>query len=93
MDRDPFIILTDHKSLSNLNDQFLTSELQRKAMSKLIGLQFEIKYKKGTGNGAADALSRVGHLLAIQSSSLCTPDWLQAVLNSYTTDAHATALL
>jgi hypothetical protein len=38
--RGPFLILTDHKSLCNLSDQQLTSDLQRKAMSKLIGLQF-----------------------------------------------------
>jgi hypothetical protein len=55
----PFTILTDHKSLSNLYDQPLTSDLQRKAMSKLVGLQFTIKYKKGTDNCAADSLSRV----------------------------------
>jgi hypothetical protein len=93
LQRGPFTILTDHKSLSNLNDQMLTSELQRKAMSKLVGLQFEIKYKKGIDNGATDSLSRVGHLLAIQTSSVCKPDWLLEVLNSYTNDAQATKLL
>jgi hypothetical protein len=87
LQRGPFTILTDHKSLSNLNDQMLTSELQRKAMSKLVGLQFEIKYKKGIDNGATDSLSRVGHLLVIQTSSVCKPDWLLEVLNSYTNDA------
>jgi hypothetical protein len=38
LQRGPFTILTDHKSLSNLNDQQLTSDLQRKAMAKLVGL-------------------------------------------------------
>lgn len=93
LQRGSFTILTDHKSLSNLNDQQLTSELQRKAMAKLVGLQFEIKYKKGIDNGAADSLSRVGHLLDIHTISSCKPDWLQEVLNSYTTDKTTTALL
>lgn len=93
LQRGPFTILTDHKSFSNLNDQLVSSDLQRKAMAKLVGLQFEIKYKKGSENGAADSLSRVGYLMSIQSSSGCTPDWLQEVLNSYTTDAHVTALM
>jgi hypothetical protein len=47
LQRGPFTILTDHKSLCSLTDQPLTSELQKKAMSKLVGLQFEFKYKKG----------------------------------------------
>lgn len=36
--RSPFIIKINHKSLCHLEDQALTSELQRKAMTKLIGL-------------------------------------------------------
>lgn len=92
LQRGLFTILTDHKSLCNLSDQQLTSDLQRKAMSKLVGLQFEFKYKRGIDNGAADSLSRVGHLLATQVSS-CRPDWLQEVLNSYTTDPVMTTLL
>jgi len=38
---------------------------------------------------AADALSRVGHLFAIQAVSQTTPAWLQEVLNSYHTDLEA----
>jgi hypothetical protein len=93
LQRGPFTILTDHKSLSNLNDQQLTSDLQRKAMAKLVGLQFDIKYKKGVENCAADSLSRVGHLLDVQAISVCTPDWLQEVLNSYTNDVASQTLL
>jgi hypothetical protein len=79
--------------LSNLNDQQLTSDLQRKAMAKLVGLQFDIKYKKGVENCAADSLSRVGHLLDVQAISVCTLDWLQEVLNSYTNDVASQTLL
>lgn len=93
LQRGPFLILTDHKSLTNLNDQVLTSELQKKAMAKLVGLQFEIKYRRGSENGAADSLSRVGHLLEIQTVSTSRPEWLQEVINSYTNDAHTVTLL
>jgi hypothetical protein len=88
----PFTILTDHKSLCNLSDQQLTSDLQRKAMAKLVGLQFQFKYKKGTDNNAADALSRINHQAEAQAISVCRPDWVQEVLNSYITDTAMTDL-
>jgi hypothetical protein len=63
------VIRTDHKSLAYLTEQNLHSEIQRKAMTRLMGLQFRVVYKKGKDNLAADALSRAGHLLAIQAVS------------------------
>ena len=60
LQRGQFTILTDHKSLCTLGEQHLGSELQRKAMAKLGGLQFKFKYRKGIDNTAADSLSRVG---------------------------------
>jgi hypothetical protein len=56
-----------NKSLAYLNEQSLQSELQRKAMTRLIGLQFKIVYKKGKENKAADALSRIPAIMTIQS--------------------------
>jgi hypothetical protein len=38
LQRGPFVILTDHKSLCNLGDQQLDTDLQRRAMAKLVGL-------------------------------------------------------
>lgn len=38
LSRGPFVIRTDHQSLCHLGDQILTSDLQRKAMTKLVGL-------------------------------------------------------
>lgn len=58
-------------------------------MTRLMGLQFKISYKKGAENFAADALSRVGHVMAIQVCSEVQPSWLQEVLNSYATDTEA----
>ena len=91
--RQEFIILTDQKSLAYLNEQNLHSEMQRKAMTRLMGLQFKIVYKKGKDNIAADALSRVAHLLAIQSVSTVQLDWVQEVLNTYAIDPKAQAFL
>jgi hypothetical protein len=43
----PFVIRTNHKSLCHLQDQNLFTDMQRKAKSKLAGLQFTLQYKKG----------------------------------------------
>lgn len=93
LQRGPFTIVTEHKSLCHLQDQHLTTNLQCKAMAKMVGLQFQFKYRKGSENGVADALSSVGHLYTISAVSSCQPLWIQEVLNSYQTDARALARL
>jgi hypothetical protein len=93
LQRQEFIILTDHKSLAYLNEQNLHSEMQRKAMTRLMGLQFKIRYKQEKENIAADALSRVGHMMALQAVSTVQPAWVQEVINSYVTDPQAQQLL
>jgi hypothetical protein len=92
LQRGPFFIITDHKSLCNLGDQQLDTELQRRVMTKLVGLQFKFQYCKGMENGAVDALSRVGHLLTVDALSLCQRAWVQEVANSYETDEEAVSL-
>ena len=67
--------------------------MQRKAMARLMGLKFKVIYMQGKENVVADALSRVGHLMALQSVSLSQPVWLQEVSNSYLIDAVAQQLL
>jgi hypothetical protein len=93
LQRQEFIIQTDHKSLEYLKEQNLHSDMQRKAMTKLMGLQFKIVYKRGKENLAADALSRVAHLMALQAVSILQPQWIQEVINSYATDSKAQELL
>jgi hypothetical protein len=39
--RQPFIIRTNHKCLCHLEDQSLSTNMQRKALAKLSGLQFK----------------------------------------------------
>jgi len=84
-----FLIRTDHKSLAYLTEQNLHSEMQRKAMTRLMGLQFKVVYRQGKENVVADALSRVGHLMVLQALSVSQPVWLQEVSNSYRTDSVA----
>jgi len=40
-----------------------------------MGLQFRVVYRKGKDNLAVDALSRMGHLLALQAVSQVQPRW------------------
>ena len=42
-----FVIITDHKSLSYLTEQNLHSNMQRKVMTRLMGLKFRIVYRQG----------------------------------------------
>jgi hypothetical protein len=88
-----FIIKTDHRALSFLEDQTRHSDYQRKVMAKLMGLQFKIVYRKGMENKVVDALSRVGHLMVVTAVSSIQPQWIQVVINSYTTVEVAQQLL
>ena len=76
-----------------LGNQMLHSELQRKAMAKLMGLQFKVVYKPDKENLVADALSRVGQLMSLQAVTEVQPLWIQEILNSYETDSKAQILL
>ena len=48
----------DHDSLKYFLEQRLSSEEQQKWVTKMLGYDFEIIYKKGKLNFFADALSR-----------------------------------
>ncbi|GKC66539.1 putative mitochondrial protein, partial [Tanacetum coccineum] len=73
-----FKIRTYHFNLKYLLNQKLTTSFQFKWLPKLLGYDYEIVYKKGSENVAADALSRVdssGELLQISISSISSSVW------------------
>ncbi|XP_060210958.1 uncharacterized protein LOC132637972 [Lycium barbarum] len=88
-----FIIKTDHFSLKFLQKQKINTCLQPKGLTKLIGLSYEIRYKKGVENLVADALSRrnetteQAHFHVITQVLAC---WIEEVLNSYKEDQNIT---
>jgi hypothetical protein len=54
-----FQIRTDHRSLKHILEQRISSMEQNKWVTKLLGYDYEIVYKKGAKNLVANALSRI----------------------------------
>lgn len=70
-----FFIQTNHRSLKYIMEQKVGTTEQHKWVSKLLGYDYEISYKPGKDNSAADALSRVVvspslHVLFLPTSSI-----------------------
>lgn len=86
-----FFIKTDHRSLAFLDNQRLTTPWQHKALTKLLGLWYQIIYKKGSDNRVADALSRypLGQQVELLALSVALPAWIQEVVDGYQQDTDA----
>ena len=94
-----FIIRTDHKSLKFLLEQRLTTTAQYKWLTKLLGLDYEIQYKKGSENTVADVLSRrtMGELQPepqqLMAITRVQPLWMQELQDSYFEDTQCRELM
>jgi hypothetical protein len=78
-----FFIHTDHKSLTQLNEQRLHTVWQHKVFTKLLGLQYKIIYRKGVENSVADGLSRKAHPISSPSQQLCGIFTLPSMVADY----------
>lgn len=98
------IIRTYHQSLRYLFEQPLHTSLQYKWLSKLLGLDYKIQYKKGSENIAADSLSRISELSEGESNTDdvvnhvaaiygVQPVWIQQALSSYEEDEECQELM
>ena len=70
----PFVIKTDQQSLKYLLDQRVGTRAQQRWITKLLGYNFLVEYKKGKENVVADALSRQGE----ESMDVSTADLFSA---------------
>ena len=90
-----FKVKTDHDSLKYFLEQRLSSEEQHKWVTKMLGYDFEIIYKKGKQNVVADALSRkyedVEALLC--AISIIQPDWINEAMDEWKKDEEVWPLI
>jgi hypothetical protein len=73
-----FKVKTDHDNLKYFLEQRLSSEEQQKWVTKILGYDFEIIYKKGKQNVVADALSRKDEDVEafLYAILIIQPDWI-----------------
>jgi hypothetical protein len=93
-----FIVRTDQQSLKFLLEQKVGTPFQQKWLSKLLGYSFQVEYRRGAYNRAADALSRregwtENGVVSLSIMSAPTPTWLAEVKSHYQKDEEMQDLL
>jgi len=90
-----FKVETNHDRLKYFLEQRLSSEEQQKWVTKMLGYDLEIIYKKGKKNVVADALSikdeDVEALLC--AISIIQPDWINEAREEWKNDEEVWALI
>ena len=90
-----FKVKTDHDSLKHFLEQRLCSEEQQKWVTKMLGYESEIIYKKGKLNVVANALSRkdeeVEALLC--AMYIIQPDWITEARDEWKKDKDVWTLI
>lgn len=89
-----FIIKTDHQSLKYLLEQKISTPVQHKYLTKLLGFDYRIEYKKGVENRVADALSRVTQeMVECNVLTMLKPAWMTEIQASYENDATTQSII
>lgn len=89
-----FVIKTDHEALKHFLEQKLTTLLQQKWLSKMLGFDYVISYKKEKDNFAADALSRIPeNQVSCAHILINNCKWKEDLLQSFDTDPKIQELL
>ena len=89
-----FVIRTDHHSLKYLLQQRITFPGQHTWLTKLMGYDYEINYKRGRENVVADALSRMNcSELMIMAISTISSDLMHQIQFTWDTDAELRELI
>ena len=89
-----FIINTDQRSLKYLLEQRLNTPIQQQWLPKLLEFDYEIHYRHGKENVAADALSRVeGAEVLHMAMSVLECDLLKDIQKHYETDSELSSLI
>ena len=89
-----FSIKTDHQSLKHLLQQRINFPAQHAWLTKLMGYDYDISYKRGRENVVAYALSRmnIGELLSLAVSSISV-GIMEQIQKSWETDPHLVNLI
>ena len=90
-----FKVKMDHDSLKYFLEQRLSSEEQQKQVTKMLGYDFEIIYKKGKQNVVADALSRKDEDVEALfcAISIIQPNWISEAREEWKNDEEVWALI
>lgn len=91
----PFVVRTDNHSLKYLLDHKIGTRMQQKWLSKLLGYDLLVKYKKGPENKVDDALSSVEGEEQVSLALISVPslEWLEELKKGIEGDSNLKALM
>lgn len=94
----PFTIKTDQEAIKHLLSQKITTLMQQKWLTKLLGFDYTIVYKREKDNVVVDPLSRLHEEAPIQvleakAITIVIPQWKVELKNSWEEDTDVQAIL